>query len=166
MLYSKGDAVVCNGTGVCTITDIRKERFGSDVQTYYLLLPVYENCPTKIYIPVANEKTRLRSLITKEEIFSILDSVKETQSVWNDDDKMREKDFHDIIKSGDYTKIIKMISEIHQYQQMKKNNGGKLRQTDENAMKEAEKTVSNEFAYVLDITPQEVKHFIIHKIEN
>lgn len=34
MLYSKGDAVVCNGIVVCKVMNIRKERFGSDVKTY------------------------------------------------------------------------------------------------------------------------------------
>lgn len=69
MLYNKGQAVVCKGTGVCEIVNVKNEKFGGALQKYYLLLPVYENCPTKIYIPVSNEATRLRSVISKDEIF-------------------------------------------------------------------------------------------------
>lgn len=54
-----------------------------------------------------------------------------------------------------------MICEIHQKQSDKKKNGGKLRQSDENIMKEAEKTVGQEFAFALDISVEEVNRFIV-----
>ena len=161
MLYSKGDTVVCCGSGVCEIVDIRRERFSEKAENYYILNSVYEICPTKVFIPVANEKVRLRPLITKEEINGYISAVGESEKVWVDDEKEREKAFSDIVKSGDYTKIIRMIGEIHEKQTEKKKSGGKLRQSDERIMKDAEKTISNEFAFVLDISPEEVKNYIV-----
>lgn len=164
MLYEKGDAVVCISSGVCRILDIRNERFSGRTEKYYILCPVYEQCPTKIYIPVANEEIRLRPLIKKEEIMQYVTDAKDLQSVWVEDERMREKTFSDILKSGEFAKIIKMIDEIHGVQNEKKKSGLKLRQSDERVMKEAEKIIGDEFAFVPELSPQEMKNFIVQKL--
>ena len=165
MLYSKGQTIVCKGSGVCEITDIKKEKFSDRIQNYYVLCPVNEVCPTKIYIPVSNEEVRLRPLITKEDIFSSVRAVKEEKSLWVEDEKMREKAFSDILRSGEFTKIIKLIGDIYKHQNEKKKNGKKLRQSDEHILKEGEKIISSEFSFVLDISPKEVKNFILKELE-
>lgn len=165
MLYSKGDTIVCKGSGVCEILDIKKERFADKAQNYYILSPLYEVCPTKIFIPVANEDVRLRPLISKEEIIKSVKAVKEEDRLWVDDEKLRERVFSEILKSGEFTKIIKLIGEIYEVQKDKKKNGGKIRQSDERILKEGEKSVNFEFAYVLDISPKEVKNFILKELQ-
>lgn len=164
MLYQKGNTIVCAGSGVCEIVDIRHERFAEKFENYYILSPIYEMCPTKVFIPVANENTRLRPLVTEDEINGFISAVGETDNLWVDDEKSREKVFSDIIKSGDYTKIIKMIKEIYEKQKEKKKNGGKLRQSDERLLKEAQSVIEREFAFVLNITPQDVKNYILKKL--
>ncbi|MGN0468364.1 MAG: CarD family transcriptional regulator [Acutalibacteraceae bacterium] len=165
MLYKVGETVVCKGSGVCKITDIRRERFGDSAQKYYILTPVYETCPTKLFIPVANEKNRIRALICADDIAEYISSAaSDFNSLWIDDEKEREKAFDEIIKSEDYAKIIKIVGEIHSYQNEKRKKNGKLRQSDERIMKEAEKTINNEFAFVLDISPEEVKGYILSKL--
>lgn len=166
MLYKVGDTVVCKGTGVCRITDIRRERFAESAQKYYILTPIYETCPTKVFIPVVNEEKRLRPLISADEIAGYIDNVSKCDSVWVDDEKEREKVFDEIIKSGNYSKIIKLVGEIHAFQNEKRKNNGRLRQSDERAMKEAEIIINHEFAFVLDITPEEVKNYILGKLHD
>lgn len=165
MLYSKGDTVVCKGSGVCEIIDIKKERFADKAQNYYILSPLYEVCPTKIFIPVVNEKTRLRPLITKEEIIKSIKAVKDEERLWVDDEKARERVFSEILKSGEFTKIIKLVGEIYEKQKEKKQKGGKIRQSDERILKDSEKIISFEFAFVLDISPKEVKNFILKELQ-
>lgn len=166
MLYSKGEAVVCKGSGVCEIIDIKKEKFADKTQNYYVLCPVNETCPTKIYIPVANEEIRLRPPLTKEDILSYVRAVKEEKSFWVDDEKARERVFADIIRSGEFTKIIKLIGDIYNHQSEKKKSGGKLRHSDEQILKEGEKIISGEFSFVLEITPKEVKNFILNELNS
>lgn len=164
MLYSKGEKVVCKGTGVCEIIDIRKEKFLDTAEKYYVLMSVNEVCPTKIFVPVANEAVRLRPLITKEEIYSFVKAVRQEDSLWTEDEKQREREFSEILKSEDFSKIIKLISEIYSYEKERKKNGGKIRLSDEKILKEAEKMISTEFAFVLDISPKEVKSFILKEL--
>lgn len=57
-----------------------------------------------------------------------------------------------------------MIDEIHGVQNEKKKSGLKLRQSDERVMKEAEKIIGDEFAFVLELSPQEMKNFIVQKL--
>ena len=76
-MYGKGDYISYGGHGVCRIADVRSMDFGSGEQEYLVIEPIASGGAT-IYLPSANKtvQTRMRPVLTREEIDAIISSVK------------------------------------------------------------------------------------------
>ena len=42
-MFSIGDIFIYGSNGVCRITDIKEEKFGSEIKTYYILSRFFDN---------------------------------------------------------------------------------------------------------------------------
>ena len=71
-MFQIGSTVMHPTAGVCTITDLRKEKFSGSWELYYCLQPVFDSANNRIYVPVNSEKVVLRQLISKAQINEIL----------------------------------------------------------------------------------------------
>ena len=73
----KGDYISYGGHGVCRIADVRSMDFGSGEQEYLVIEPITSGGAT-IYLPSSNQtvQTRMRPVLTREEIDVIISSVK------------------------------------------------------------------------------------------
>ncbi len=73
----KGDYISYGGHGVCQIADVRSMDFGSGEQEYLVIEPIASGGAT-IYLPSSNQtvQTRMRPVLTREEIDVIISSVK------------------------------------------------------------------------------------------
>lgn len=97
----------------------------------------------------------------KELILSIYD---DGERLWTDNEKERAEIFANVIKSGDHTRIIKLIIEMHEKISQKHELGKKLRQADEKVLYTAEKMIHEEFAYALKIEPEDVAPYIMNQL--
>lgn len=164
-MYAKNDTVIYQGSGICKIEDIRKERFGKTSGEYYVLIPLFEKISSRYFVPVGSENGKFRKVLGADEINDLFENSCSLGTLWVDDEKERRQSFSDIIKSGDRAKIIKMIGEICDKQREKKQSGAKLRVFDEQILKEAEKLIESEFAFVLGLDIKEVKPYILKKLK-
>lgn len=164
-MYEVGNIVMHPNAGVCRISDIRSEEF-SDIQPrlYYVLKPVYENEST-VYTPVDSEKVSLRRLLSREDIYRLVQSVSLDEPLWIDDDAQRQTAFSKVLKSGDHRSIIQLIVEIHKNKEAKQQSGKKLHLADEKALREAERLIYQEFAYALELPQSEIAPFIMRELE-
>lgn len=163
-MFKVNDYVVYGLTGVCQITDIRKDEYISNDETqYYILTPVYDKNMT-IMVPVNNPNIVMRAISSKDDVLSLIAMMPEMESVWIDDDKQRNANFKAALKSGKNKEWIKLIRTLYLEKKARSVIGKKLTKTDEDIMITAEKYLNQEFAITLNISPEEVVPYIIEHI--
>lgn len=161
--FEKGQYVVYGTNGICTIEDITEMSFtrGMAKAPYYILKPAATDSST-IFVPMNNEKlvSKMRSLMTKEEIDSLLLGMKDKELEWETDRRYRAENFHEIMTQGLTEDLLLMISCIYVRKRDLIKQGKKLPATDSNTLKQAEKLVEEEFSHVLGLEPWDVGKYI------
>ena len=164
----KGCFVVYGTNGICMIEDVTEMRFaaGMEKNTYYILKPVSANAST-LFVPADNEKlmAKMRKLMTKEEIDSLLLGMQGKEITWTSDRRARNEMFHDIMIKGVTEELLLMIGCIYKRKIELLETNRKLPTTDNNVLKSAEKLVEEEFAHVLGIDKKDVVKYIRNLLE-
>ena len=167
-MHKIGENVVYGSNGVMTIVDIREERFGADLRSYYVLRECGSRSESLTFVPTDNEKlvSQMRPLLTKEEIVAVIRTSRTSPDCeWAKDSRSRTECFRQIMESGDRVKIISMIRTIYNAGIRREDEGKKNFLSDENAMHKAEKLIYSEFSLVLGIPEEEVPAFINAEME-
>lgn len=163
-MFKVDDYVIYGSTGVCKIIDIKKDEYvSSDDTIYYVLQPVYSNNMI-IRVPTNNVIALMRPVLTKDDISSLIAMMPQNETIWIEDEYKRINDYKDALKTGNSEECIKIIQTLYLEKQAKLAAGRKLKQADENIMKMAEKQLYEEFAFVLNISPEEVVSYILEHI--
>lgn len=163
-MFNINDYIMYGTTGVCKISDITNEKFiNGEHRKYYVLTPIYCN-DTIIKTPVDNKKVSMRKIISKEDAHLLINSIPNMETLWIDDDRKRNQKFTTLLKGGKCEELIKIIRSIYIDKEQKKSIGKKSYQADNEIMKEAERLVNEEFATILNISPDEVISYISSKI--
>ncbi len=163
-MFKINDYVVYGLTGVCLIIDIKKEKnLSNDEIEYYVLQPVYQN-KMIIKTPVNNPKVSMRELMTKDEVLSLIASTPEKKTIWINNFRQRKEKYKVALKTGKSEEWIKIIKTINHEKEEKSVIGKKIAQTDEYILKMARKHLYEEFAIVLNISPDEVASYILGQI--
>lgn len=161
--FDIGEYVSYGINGMCNIEDIRPMQLSQSVEKmmYYILRPE-SNPKSTIFVPVNNQKlvSRMRELMTKDEINAMLVRMKDRTLEWEKDVRFRTESFHEILSNGVNQDLILMIRCLHRKRQELVQLGKKLPARDSNALKTAERLVEEEFAHVLHIKCEEVSDYI------
>lgn len=164
-MFHVNDYVVYGLTGVCQITDIRKDEYISSNETqYYVLNPVYNNNMT-IKVPVNSQNIMMRAVISKHDAMSLIAAMPEIKTVWIDNEKQRTADFKAALKSGNHENWVKIIKTLYLEKKARSASGRKLTKTDEDILNEAEKQLNQELSIALDISCDAVGSYIIKHIK-
>ena len=167
-MYQIGEVVSYGATGICTIEDIRMEslsRAGTKKQNYYILRPAATpTCTT--YVPVENETLtgKMRRVLTKGEIDGMIASAGGEKLEWIDDTRRRADAFSQIVAKGISADLLKLISCLYLEKKARNKGGRKFCATDEKLLSSAERMVSEEFAYALQIPQSKVSAYIAEKL--
>ncbi len=155
------EKVMYGTTGVCVVDSVEDKRIGKEIKKYYVLKPVSQTSST-VYIPLDSEKllSKVRCILSVEEIKSILSSLSDEPDIWTDNDNERREKFSEIISSGDRKACLILVRTLHNRQNFLSGTGKRLHIADERALKEAERLIHDEFSVSLSIKPEEVKAFI------
>lgn len=134
-MYQKGDYVVYGSKGVCEVVEIGPMEWASvKEKLYYTLTPVYKE-DSKIYTPVEQNKTEMRSIITKQEAVLLMDEFEEIQPLEIEDEKSLEQTYKNCLNSFDCKEMIRMVKTIHFRRMDRIRDGKKLIATDEKYLK-------------------------------
>jgi CarD family transcriptional regulator len=166
MTYRVNDTVLYGAQGVCKIAEISEKNLRGQSTEYYVLKPIYDTRAT-IFVPVNNEQAsaNMRPVISVEQIHALIDTMPDTASIWIEDEGARRFRYQEILAGGDRLELIKLIKTLHTRRQMQKNKGKELHIGDKHLLKDAEKMLHEEFAYVLNIQCEQVLPFILEQIE-
>lgn len=167
-MVSVGDTIIYGGHGVCKIDGIREMTVTDETFPYYVLKPVFEPALT-IYIKVGNEQceSKMRRVLSAEEIRSLIEQMPDEGTIWEPEENERKKRYKEILDGSDRVALVKLIKTLYlRGEELKASGKGKkLHASDERFLKDAEKTLYDEFAHVLDIKRDEVLPFICRQIE-
>lgn len=158
-----GDVIIYGRHGICKVTGLQDMLVDETMRPYYVLKPVY-NTGATVYVSAASDskKTEIRKLLSTDEIFSLVKKMSGKKFIWNKDNRKRKELYSQILADGNHTELINMIKTLQCHKQELKevNKNNKLQISDEDFLKGAEKTLCEEFAYVLKINREEVMPFI------
>lgn len=159
-MFKVNDYIMYGLTGVCQVVDITKESFIDNLQKeYYVLKYIYDN-DTIIKIPTDNEKISMRKLLSKEDMSTLINSIPNSETIWIDNDRKRNEEFKSILKTGDIENLVKLIRSIYLDKEHKQSIGKKLYKVDDEIMQTAERLLNEEFATILNISPDKVATYI------
>ncbi len=164
MNFNIGEHVVYYSGEICLVDSIVKRSFdGVNEIEYFKLIPT-NTTRSAYYIPCESCDTKVRKLLTKEEIYKLIDEMPSISANWCEDKNTRKNLFHSVLKSDDYHEILSMMHSIYIQRENQREKGKKLLMSDERAMNEAEHLIFQEFAFVLGIEESEVGTFIENRL--
>ena len=157
MKYEIGDFVSKPVTGICKIEDIlylnpQDERNNI---LYYLMKPI-EDKKEKIYVPVSNSDSRLRSCMTKEKAWNLIKRIPEIPTAWTNNEKMREQNYKAAIKANDPEALVAIIKMIYERKQKRLAQGKKCTTTDARYFQMAENLLYMELGVALGKPKEEI----------
>lgn len=160
-MFSAGDAVVYATYGVCLIKSIENRDFSGEDVEYYVLQPA-NNTRNTFYVPTNNDQLmgKMRKVISKEEIESLISSMPRNELIWIEDDQQRKAEYRRILDGGDRRELLGLIKTLYLRRQELMDSHKKLHSADERALEEAENLLHDEFAYSLGIPRDKVVPYI------
>lgn len=69
-----GELILYETVGVCRVKEISKLAFLKNDRVYYSIVPVFEK-DTVIYVPVDNDKVKIRPVMTRNEAEEFIDQL-------------------------------------------------------------------------------------------
>jgi CarD family transcriptional regulator len=165
-MLSVGDTFIYSGHGILELTDIREMNEDNETRLYYVLKPVLGNSFT-LYVPVGNEnlEAKMRRLLNADEVHKFIGEMPGKDSVWIEDENERRQFYKEALSNGDRDSLVRLIKSVFLRKRELNAAGRKLHTTDEQFMKDAEKILYDEFAYVLGIKREDVMPFILSQLE-
>jgi len=152
-----GDIVIYR-RDVCRIVEIKKIR---DLD-YYTLIPISDES-LKLNVPVSNKSGLLRDLISKEEVFKIINNIPNINII-EINDKILENEYKKLINSNNHEDLIKIIKTTYLRNLERTNKHKKIGDKDNYYFEKAESYLYNEFSFVLNMSYEETKKYVIEKV--
>lgn len=150
-MFKVSDIVNYSTTGVCEIIEITEKEIGAEVKSFYILQPVFDRSAT-VMVPTENEllTSRMRPLLKKQEASELLEKIDEISPLWYNDDRVRFEEYKKALLSNDRAVHLSIIKALLLHQKSQSEKGRKLRNIDERILKEAEKILYTEIAFLND----------------
>lgn len=164
-MYSIGEHVLYGLHGVCKIDAIEKKRFGDELHDYYILKPVFDQGST-IFVSTKKEAlvSKMIPLLCRDDIYMLMDNLSISESYWIDNESVRKEEYKTIIESNDRAKQLSIFKAILLHRQKLIALKRKMHSCDEIILKNVEKRLYEEFAFVLETTKEDISAKLHAKI--
>ena len=161
-MFKLNDYVCYGATGVCQITETKKERISGVTKEYYVLKPVF-NENSAVYVPMDNAALleKMRPIVSATELKKILANAKDRHDEWIQNDFQRTEYFRETLKSGNRADIIEIIRMLGRRQKELLLRGKHLHVADERTRRDAQIPICSEIAFVKKITPDQALELIL-----
>ena len=165
--HSVGEYVVYRNGCIYRIADIRREDLcGDGARMYYVMQPVFEE-RSLTYVPADScEVGRImRKVLSREQIDSAIEAAETKELDWPSDSKARAASFEKVIVEGDAAGTLLIFKKLSEYKRSIEKNKKKLYASDARILANAEKAVTEEFAFSLGIDKNQVIPYIKARLE-
>ena len=155
-----GHHVIYGNNGICLVESITEMAFsaGDKKKTYFILRPL-SNPNSVIYLPHDNELliSRLRAILTKQEIVDILSKPLADSASWIEDKKLRAASFRDQASSNHLPTLLSLIKCLCEKQDELIVQNKKMLSADREILNNALIAARNEISFVLDISQKDTE---------
>ena len=165
-MFEKSELIMYGTTGVCEVVNITTPNIKGipKGKLYYELQPYYQK-DGKIFTPIDNEKVLMRRIITKQEAEQLIHEIPDIEALYVENDKMREIQYKECVKSGECRELIKMIKTLYLRKMKRIAQGKHITTTDERYLKQAEDALYSELAISLGVPKEKMETYIAEQIE-
>lgn len=165
-MYQVGDQVVYGIHGVCRVVDQEERVVDRKRLTYLALEPVGQD-GSRYLVPTHNDAAmaKLRSMLSREELESMLDSQEVRADGWVKDENQRKTLYRELIGSGDRVKLMQMVRTLYRHKADQAAAGRKCHLCDENFLRDAEKLLVSEVSIVMGVESDQAKQYIRNKLK-
>lgn len=160
-MYKVGDYLVYK-KDVCIVKEIRKNHLNNN--DYYILNPIDDESLI-IDVPIQNKCGNIRDLFSKEEINKIIEGIPNIPII-EADNKNIESEYKNLLLSNSCYDLIKIIKTTYLRNKERLDTKRKIGEKDDMYFKLAEKYLYNEFSFVLGMSVDEVRDYIIKKVSS
>lgn len=159
--FEKSQYIRYGANGVCQIEDIGPLPGTDSSAQYYTLKPIADK-RSVYFIPVDSETltSKMRPLLTRDEIDNAIDSVKGMLPEWEEDRSVRLESGRAALRESDTRQTLLVIGSLYRHKQQLLAQGKKSSSSDDYLLKEAEVLIENEFAFVLGLEDAEIGPYI------
>lgn len=156
-----GTYVMYGKTGVCLV----KEQTTISGGQYYVLCPISDS-RSSVYVPCGNPDlvARMRPLLSREEIDSLLSDADEVRLEWVDDRNERAMLYRTVLGGGDRKELVRLLCCLFRKKQERVEVGKRLSTMDEATLQECVRLVEEEFSMVLGVPGVEVGPYIVERL--
>lgn len=156
-MFQVGEHVLYGLHGVCKIDSIEGKQFGDEIHDYYILKPVFDKGST-IFVSTRKEAlvAKMIPLLSREEIISLLDALPESKELWIENEAARKDKYKLIIESDNRSDQLGILKAILLHKMHLISIKRKMHTGDEILLKNVEKRIYEEFAFVLEKTKDEL----------
>lgn len=154
-MYAIGDTAFYGANGLCTIKDIREEKFNGQNQLYYILESTIYPSLT-LYHPVNSEKSKLQKMISVDIAKKIIEVFKNPSSEWNERNAARTQKYKAIVKSVDHLEIAQFLNTLFRRQNELATQGKKLSSQDAQMVQQISPILFDELSLSLKIPKEKV----------
>lgn len=165
-MYQVGDYVVKSANGICVVKDIMNPDFvDDDKKLYYELQPLADS-KTVLYVSTDRDDGSMRAVITEEEAENLIRMIPTIDEPWINNERERERNYKEAIKSNEPEKLIGIIKLIYQRKKMRLEQGKKTTMVDKQYFDKAENLLYSELELVLKKSRDEIYDQIKRQCEN
>lgn len=159
-----GTYVLYGKTGVCLVKEQTTLPHGAK-GLYYVLSPIGDS-RSSVFVPCDNPDlvARMRPLLTREEIDTLLSGADDERMEWLDDRNERAMLYRSITCGGDRRELVRLICCVYRKKQEKIAMGKHLSTMDEMTLQECVRLVEEEFSMVLGLSGDEITSYILARI--
>lgn len=160
-MFRVGDLVVYGIHGVCRIADEEKRVVDRKRVTYLVLEPLGQQ-GSRYLVPTHNETAmaKLKAMLSRQELEELLRSDQVRRDVWIADEGQRKQHYRELVSSGDREQVMEMLYTLYQHRGRQQAAGKKIHMCDDNFLRDAEKLLSSEVSIVMELTPEDARHYI------
>ena len=159
-MYKKGDYVVYRHD-ICIIKDIRINKLNGI--TYYVMNPIDDDSLI-IDIPIEDRMGYLRDVISSENAKKLIERIRNIDPIVDINEKNIEIKYKDLLNTGKYDDLIKIIKTTFLRNESRTNNKKKISEKDNKYFKLAEKYLYNELSISLNMSVEDVKDYIFRVV--
>ena len=118
----------------------------------------------KIYIPLDSASKRILYAMNKDQAIQLIESIKNINETYIENEKEREKIYKDAINSCNPQKLVGIIKNLYLRRLERTNSGKKNTVVDDRYFKLAENQLHNELSFALQVEKEQVVQIIAQSI--
>lgn len=165
-MFEVGEYIVYGNTGVCKVEEVKEMKVPGtkNDRLYYTLEPVYDK-GCRLFTPVDNEKVIMRRVLTEEEADSLIERIRDIETLWVSDEKHREQIYKEAIRTCNCEDWIRIIKTLYLRKKSRLAEGKKVTSNDAKYLHLAEDNLYGELSIVFGMPKNEMEDFITKRVE-